>query len=185
MKLRKLGIGAATAAVFTLGLWSGIGSAGWSGTEADAIALTSKLSAAKEVPKPAGVKANATGTFAAGLTRRGSGGTLAWRLTFRNLTGRAAAAHVHLAKPGKAGPVAAALCGPCRSGMRGSARVNRRTYTALLNGGAYVNVHTARNPAGEIRGQVKKGGRAPVVTDTSTTSDTTTTTTTTTYPPYP
>jgi CHRD domain len=184
MKLRNLGIGAATAAVFTLGLWSGIGSAGWTGADADAIALTSKLDAAREVPKPTGVKAGASGTFSAGLTRRGPGGTLAWRLTFRNLSGRAGAAHVHLAKPGKAGPVAVPLCGPCRSGMRGSARVNSRTYRALLNGGTYVNVHTARNPAGEIRGQVRRGG-AGVDPPGTTTTDTDTTTTTTTTIPYP
>jgi hypothetical protein len=34
--------------------------------------------------------------------------------------------------------------------------VNAKTVTALLAGGAYVNVHTARNPAGEIRGQVAR-----------------------------
>jgi hypothetical protein len=40
--------------------------------------------------------------------------------------------------------------------------VNRRVnlkasvLTALENGRAYVNVHTARNPAGEIRGQVPR-----------------------------
>jgi hypothetical protein len=41
-------------------------------------------------------------------------------------------------------------------------------------------VHTAKNPAGEIRGQIRKGGNAvpPPAT-------TTTTTTTTTYDPYP
>lgn len=182
MNLRKLGIGVLTAAVFATGLWSGIGSAGWLSTDAQVVALTATLSAAKEVPKPTGVTASARGSFAAGLTRRGTGGTLSWRITFRGLTGKAAAAHVHLAKPGKAGPVAAGLCGPCRSGARGTAKVNARTVAALLAGGAYVNVHTAKNPAGEIRGQVRKGGNAPPPIGTTTT---TTTTTTSTYDPYP
>lgn len=183
MNLRTLGIGAVTAAVFATGLWSGIGSAGWLSADAQAIGLTAALGAAKEVPRPTGVSANAGGTFAAGLTRKGTGGTLSWRLTFRSLTGKAAAAHIHLAKPGKAGPVAAPLCGPCRSGARGTAKLNARTVTALLGGGTYVNVHTATNPAGEIRGQVKKGGTAP--SGTTTTPTGTTTTTSTDPPPYP
>jgi hypothetical protein len=182
MNMRELGIGAVTAAVFVAGLWVGIGSAGWLG-ETQAIGLTARLGAAAEVPKPRGVGAAATGSFTAGLTRRGTGGTLAWKVTFRGLTGAASAAHIHVAKAGKAGPVAVPLCGPCRSGARGTARLNARTVTALLAGGAYVNVHTARNPAGEIRGQVKKGGRPPATTTGTTTTGTTTTTTTT--DPYP
>jgi hypothetical protein len=183
MNLRKLGIGAVTVAVFAMGLGSGIGSAGWLSTEAQAIGLTATLGAAKEVPKPTGVRASAGGSFAAGLTRNGTRGTLSWRLTFRGLTGKAVAAHVHLARAGKAGPVAVPLCGPCRSGARGTAKVNARTVTALLGRGAYVNVHTAKNPAGEIRGQVRKGGRVvPPPTTTGTTTDTTTTTGTDPYP---
>lgn len=182
MTLRKLGIAAVTATVFVAGLWAGIGSAGWL-TGSQAVGLTAKLGAGAEVPKPKGVRAGATGTFTAGLTRRGTRGTLSWRLTFRRLTGRAVAAHVHLARVGKAGPVAAPLCGPCRSGARGTVRVNARTVTALLNGRAYVNVHTARNPAGELRGQVKRGGK-PVAPPT-TTGTTGTGTTTTEPPPYP
>ena len=182
MNLRKLGIGAATAAVFAAGLWSGVGSAGWLGMDAT-VSLTAALGTAKEVPKPAGVSANAGGTFAAGLVRQGSRGALSWRLTFHGLTGRAAAAHVHLAKPGKAGPVVVPLCGPCRTGVRGTAKLTARTVTALLGGGAYVNVHTAKNAAGEIRGQIRKGGKAVAPP-----TGTTTTTTTPTYsepPPYP
>jgi CHRD domain len=182
MNLRKVGIGAVTAAVFVAGLWVGIGSAGWAGSEA-AIGLRATLGARAEVPKPSGVGANATGSFTAGLTKRGKAGSLSWRLTFKGLTGRAVAAHVHLARRGVAGPVAVPLCGPCRSGARGNARLNAKTTTALLGGGAYVNVHTARNPAGEIRGQVRKGGTPPP--SSTTTTGTTTTGTTTTDPPYP
>lgn len=162
MNVKRLGIGVVAVAVLATGLWSGIGSAGWLGTNAKAVALTSTLGAAKEVPKPTGVSANARGTFTAGLTRTGARGTLSWRLTFGGLTGKAAAAHVHLGKAGKAGVVAVPLCGPCRSGARGTAKVNARTIAALLGGGAYVNVHTKTNPAGEIRGQIRKGGKAPV-----------------------
>jgi CHRD domain len=182
MNLRKVGIGAATAAVFVAGLWAGIGSASWAGSEA-AIGLRATLGAGAEVPKPSGVGTNATGSFTAGLTKKGKAGSLSWRLTFKGLTGSASAAHIHLAKAGVAGPVAVPLCGPCRSGARGTARLNAKTTTALLGGRAYVNVHTAKNPAGEVRGQVRKGGTPPSAT--TTTGTTTTGTTTTEPPPYP
>jgi hypothetical protein len=181
MKLRRIGVGIATTAVFASGLWVGIATAGW-GADAEAVGLTASLAAAKEVPKPEGV-GNARGTFSGALTRKSTGGTLSWRLTFRGLTGAAVAAHIHLAKPGVAGPVAIALCGPCRSGVHGTAKVKTRTVTALLAGRAYVNVHTAKNPAGEIRGQIRRGG-TPVAPPGGTTT-TTTTTTSTEPPPYP
>jgi hypothetical protein len=182
MKLRRIGVGIAITAVFAAGLGVGIAAAGW-GADAQAVGLTASLGAAREVPKPTGVGDSARGMFTAGLTRKGTGGTLSWRLTFRGLTGAANAAHIHRARPGVAGPVVVALCGPCRSGVRGTARLKAGTVTALLAGGAYVNVHTAKNPAGEIRGQVRRGGK-PVPPP----GGTTTTTTTTTYtepPPYP
>jgi hypothetical protein len=63
--------------------------------------------------------------------------------------------------------------------------VSAKIVKALDGGSAYVNVHTPKNPAGEIRGQItggSGGGSAPPPTST---------TTTTTddggygYPPYP
>lgn len=57
--------------------------------------------------------------------------------------------------------MAVPLCGPCRSGARETSTLNARTVRALLGGGAYVNVHTARNAAGELRGQVSRTATAP------------------------
>jgi hypothetical protein len=164
--------------VFAAGLFAGIGSAGEEGGAATAIGLRASLNARQEVPTPVGVPAGARGRFVATLVRKGTGGTLFWRLTFSGLSGRATAAHVHRGTPGRAGPVMIGLCGPCRSGARGTAKVGARTVRALLARGAYVNVHTAKNPAGEIRGQVLRG---PIVLRPPTTTATTTTTTTT-YP---
>lgn len=150
--------------------------AGLAAGNATTTGLTAQLSAAQEVPKPKGVRAGAKGTFAATLVRSGVGGRLSWRLTFRELTGKATASHIHVGARGRAGAVRVALCGPCRSGARGSARVDARTVRALLAGGTYVNVHTARNAAGEIRGQVAKTATPPVLPPptTSTGSGTTT-----------
>jgi hypothetical protein len=112
------------------------------------------LRAAQERPKPKGNVRRARGTFTATVTRSGTSGVIAWRLTFSKLTGRATAAHIHSGVRGKAGPVIVSLCAPCRSGARGRATVDASVLDALEAGRAYVNVHTRKNPQGEIRGQI-------------------------------
>lgn len=108
------------------------------------------LNIAQEVPKETGAPANAGGTFSGTLT----GKTLKWKLVFSHLTGAASAAHIHLAAKGKAGPVLIALCGPCKSPVSGSTKVTSAQIGDLNRGKMYVNVHTAKNPNGEIRGQI-------------------------------
>ena len=112
------------------------------------------LRAAQERPKPKGKLAKAKGTFTATVTRTGTSGVITWRLTFSKLSGRAIAAHIHSGARGKAGAVIVPLCAPCRSGARGRATVSESVLNALESGATYVNVHTKKNPAGEIRGQI-------------------------------
>lgn len=112
------------------------------------------LTSRQEVPRPTGNVGRATGAFTATVTRSGAATRLSWRLTFARLTGRAGSAHIHVARRGRAGPVVVALCGPCRSGVRKTVTLQPSVVAALQAGRAYVNVHTARNPAGEIRGQI-------------------------------
>ena len=116
--------------------------------------LRAVLGARQEVPRPKGRVGLARGTFTGTLTKSGATGRLAWRLTFARLTGRAVAAHIHIARRGRPGPVALALCGPCRNGARGTGTVPATLIAAFDAGRAYVNIHTPRNAAGEIRGQV-------------------------------
>jgi CHRD domain-containing protein len=112
--------------------------------------VTAKLNIAQEVPKETGAPRTAGGAFTATL----SGSTLKWKLSFGHLTGAATAAHIHMGAKGKAGPVIVPLCGPCKSGVNGTVKVSAAVIKAIEGGGAYVNVHTAKNPNGEIRGQV-------------------------------
>ena len=112
------------------------------------------LRASLERPKPKGKVRRARGTFTATVTKSGSSGVIVWRLTFSKLTGRALQAHIHSGAPGTAGPVIVALCAPCRNGARGRATVDASVLSTLEAGRAYVNVHTRRNPRGEIRGQI-------------------------------
>jgi hypothetical protein len=113
--------------------------------------LSARLTAAQEVPAPTGVPAVARGTFTGTL----KGTRLTFKLTFRGLSGKAAAAHIHLGKPGKAGAVLVPLCGPCTSGVSKTMTVSKKAHDAIERNLTYVNVHTAKNTAGEIRGQVK------------------------------
>jgi hypothetical protein len=125
------------------------------GQLATTASITTSLNARQERPKPKGNVRRATGTFTATVTKSGTTGSIAWRLRFSGLTGRALAAHIHIGQRGNAGPVAVPLCGPCRNGARGTANVTAVGLAALEKGRAYVNVHTKKNPAGEIRGQIR------------------------------
>jgi len=117
--------------------------------------VSTRLTSRQEVPRPKGNVKRATGSFTGTVVKLGTTGTIAWRLRFSKLTGRAIAAHIHVGRVGKAGPVILALCGPCRNGQRGTANVTAATLAALESGRAYVNVHTPENPGGEIRGQIR------------------------------
>jgi hypothetical protein len=123
--------------------------AGAAGTRADR--FSASLNRGQEVPKPKGVSILAGGRFTATL----SGSKLTWKLTFKHLTGAATAAHIHLAARGKPGPVAVPLCGPCKSPVSGTTVVKASLVSAMKKGNTYINVHTAKNPAGEIRGQIR------------------------------
>jgi len=116
--------------------------------------LRTSLRAAQERPKPKGNVRRARGAFTVTITKQGSSAVLAWRLTFSRLTGKAFAAHIHSGARGKAGPVILPLCTPCKSGARGRVTVDASVLNALQSGRTYVNVHTTKNPAGEIRGQL-------------------------------
>jgi hypothetical protein len=127
-----------------------------------AIVATAKttLHASQERPKPKGNVRRAHGTFTATITRTGTSGVITWRLTFAKLTGPAVAAHIHSGARGQAGAVIVPLCAPCRSGARGRATVDASVLDALQTGRTYVNVHTKKNPQGEIRGQLRAAALA-------------------------
>jgi hypothetical protein len=111
---------------------------------------SAKLDAMQEIPKQEVAAPKARGSFHATL----HGTTLNYSLTFSGLTGQATAAHIHMGAMGKAGGVVAALCGPCRRSTTGSVKLTKAAIKAAGKHLLYVNVHTAKNPGGEIRGQI-------------------------------
>jgi len=114
---------------------------------------TAALSSGQEVPKQVVKDTAAHGLFKGTL----SGTTLKWKLTYAKLTGPATMAHIHMAAKGKVGNPVITLCTPCTSGVTGTATLTATELSAFKKHGLYVNVHTTKNPNGEIRGQLALG----------------------------
>lgn len=98
-----------------------------------------------------------TGTGTADIDYDAATKKLSWKVTYSGLTGPATAAHFH----GPAGPadkagVAVAIPNATTSPVEGSATLTDAQAADLTAGKYYVNIHTAANPGGEIRGQVTK-----------------------------
>jgi len=124
--------------------------------QGDAYKLRATLAAGAEVPKPTGAPAAARGLFTGkSVELANDKARLSWKLTFSHLSGKAIAAHIHIGKRGKSGAILVALCGPCRSAQTGRAVITHAQEAKIERGLTYVNVHTPKNAAGEIRGQVK------------------------------
>src|SRR6476659_2768158 len=82
---------------------------------------------------------------------------LSWKVTYSGLSGPATAAHFHgPAEAGKNGGVAVAIPNAATSPVEGSATLTDAQAADLAAGKYYINIHTAANPGGEIRGQVSK-----------------------------
>lgn len=131
-------------------------------TTAVAAPVVVKASAALNIgqvkPRPKATKAGASGRFTATIT----GLEMKWKLTFKQLSGGdATAAHIHAGKRGVNNPAPEiVLCAAtCASGATGTVVLTQPQLDAMKKGGYYVNVHTAKNPGGEIRGQVAVVGK--------------------------
>ena len=118
---------------------------------ADVMSYTANLTATQEVP-PNTSKGTGTADVSYDTTTK----KLSWKVTFSDLTGPVTAAHFHgPAEPGKNAAVVVPIPGTA-SPFEGSATLTDAQAAELAGGKWYVNVHTAANKGGEIRGQVMK-----------------------------
>ncbi|MGH6726253.1 MAG: CHRD domain-containing protein [Pseudolabrys sp.] len=109
------------------------------------------LKGASEVPP------NTTpGTGSVTVTYDSDSKKITWKGSYSGLTGPATAAHFH--GPAPAGKNAGVMVpiAPATSPLEGSATLTDAQAKALMDGDMYVNIHTAANKAGEIRGQLMK-----------------------------
>ncbi|WP_025037454.1 CHRD domain-containing protein [Bradyrhizobium sp. DOA9] len=114
--------------------------------------LKAILDGKSEVPPST---SSATGT--ADLDYDAASKKLSWTVTYSGLSGPATAAHFHgPAEAGKNAGVAVPIPNAASSPVKGEATLTDAQATDLLGGKYYINIHTAANPGGEIRGQVTK-----------------------------
>ena len=89
--------------------------------------------------------------------------TIYYKTLVSGLSGAITAAHIHNAMPGMDGGVAFNLTpsinGNELNGMIAGTDLTNDLITKMLRGETYINLHTATNAAGEIRGQVYKLAR--------------------------
>lgn len=159
---RIAGLTAIVAAISVLALSCGGGGGGGTTTPEPtptatfqgAVSIRTTLSGGQEVPA-----VTTAGAGTAVFTVKPGTGDLVGSVTFSGLSGNATAAHIHLGAAGSNGPVAIALTGgegvPAGTFTvpAGTALVAAQ-LTSLYAGELYVNIHTANNPGGEIRGQI-------------------------------
>ena len=106
------------------------------------------LTGANEVPP---VTTSASGVGAISIADDGS---VSGSVTTKGVQGTAA--HIHMAAAGNNGPVIVPFTkeGDTYKAPAG-AKLNADQLKAFKSGNLYVNVHSAANPNGEIRGQLK------------------------------
>lgn len=122
-----------------------------SAASAATIQYSAKLSPAGEIPKTDSKgKGKFDGTFDTKTK------ALSYTLTFDGLTGPATAAHIHgpATRVQSAGVVAPLGDKNPGSPLTGTVTLTDDQAKALASSKLYVNVHTAANPGGEIRGQI-------------------------------
>jgi hypothetical protein len=109
-------------------------------------ALHATLLGKNETP-PVSTKAHGTVTITFKATQ------VCWRFKLVGLRG-ATASHIHKGKPGVSGPVFVPLGAKFKA--TGCAAAAKSAIAAIKKnpGGFYVNVHTAKDPNGAIRGQL-------------------------------
>lgn len=169
---KKLGVGTSFVALVSVVVVTLVGSPASAGNNGRA--FTASLNGFNETPS---VSTTGRGSFR--LTINGS--TISYRLTYSRLENPAAQAHIHFGDRDVAGGVIAFLCG---GGGKPACPATGGTVTGTITAAnivgpndqgiepgsfaeavrairanhTYVNVHTSRFPAGEIRGEIRRNG---------------------------
>ena len=113
------------------------------------LTLKSTLQGSEEVPPT-----DSTAKGMATVTVDTQSKQATWQVTYDGLTGDAVAAHFH--GPAETGKNAGPVIDISGSIKEGSATLTDQQLADLQAGLWYVNIHTAKFPDGEIRGQVQK-----------------------------
>ncbi|MCW3481930.1 CHRD domain-containing protein [Neisseriaceae bacterium JH1-16] len=120
---------------------------------AETVMFRASLNVASEVPPKTG---NGTGYLEANYNTDSK--VLKYQINYGGLSGPATAAHFHGPAPvgSNAGVQVPIPADGLASPIKGQAVLTDDQARDLMAGNWYFNVHTAQNPGGEIRGQLKK-----------------------------
>lgn len=119
-------------------------------SQSNQLTFTTQMRGANEVPAN---PSNASGQVDAVLNKETN--VFRWQLSYTGLSGPATAGHFHGPAPvGANAGVALPFSGAMASPMRGQATLTPAQAADLVAGRWYANIHTARYPGGEIRGQM-------------------------------
>ncbi len=117
------------------------------------MSFTVPLSGAQSVPA-----VQTKGHGLAHLTFNPASDMLSWSVSYSTMSSPVTMAHFHMAPAGKNGPVALWISkkgAKVPDPIKGSAKLSPAQAKEFMAGDWYINVHTKKHPAGEIRGQVK------------------------------
>ena len=129
-----------------------LGGCAWmsSMTGSDAMSMKNPLTGAQEVPP---VTTGGSGTVDTTFDK--STNVLTWTVTYSGLSGPVTAGHFHgPAAAGANAGVVVPFTGDMASPIRGKATLTATQAADFTAGRWYANLHTAKHPGGEIRGQV-------------------------------
>lgn len=115
--------------------------------QAEMVNFTTELTGASEVP-PSDTSAKGTADVVVDTDAK----KVTWTVKVEGLTGEATAAHIH--GPASATEKAPPVIDMTANIMQGSADITEAQWAELKAGKYYVNVHTAKFPDGEVRGQL-------------------------------
>ena len=117
------------------------------------VSMTSQLTGASEVPP---VSTTGSGTVNASFNKDTN--VLTWKVTYSGLSGPLTAGHIHgPALAGANAGVVIPFTGSLTSPFEGKVTLTAAQVADLMAGRYYVNLHTAKNPGGEIRAQLTPG----------------------------
>jgi hypothetical protein len=131
--------------------------------------FTADLTVDAEVPP---VAAPSEGSGSAEVTISTDETEVTYNVSYQDLTGEAVASHIHFGAAGVAGGIMLPLAhGPSPFGgtlteadftpVDGGPQTFAEALDAIRDGNAYVNIHTAANGPGEIRGQLEAAEMPP------------------------
>ena len=119
---------------------------------AETMKFKATLDGSQQSP-PVTTKGKGTATLTFDTTKK----KLSWNVKYSGLSGPAVAAHIHgPADMGANADPVIPFKGKLKSPIKGSATLTDAQAADLEAGKYYVNVHTAKNKDGEIRGQIEK-----------------------------